>query len=208
MFDCASCEHHACRDGVDCFDAVDRVRELYQEADEATMKLVRTAARIESEGYMQWPRALEIIRFARAAAFQHVGVVFCIGLAVEAGTFAELLETSGFQVSSVCCKACGIDKDELNLPQLDPKAERETMCSPLGQAALLEEAGTEINVVIGLCVGHDMLFSQRSAAPVTTLVAKDRVLAHNPAGALYSGYWKRKLQSEQHSNRGSHPDRH
>ena len=29
--------------------------------------------------------------------------------------------------------------------------------------------------------------------PVTTLVAKDRLLAHNPLGAIYSRYWKRKL---------------
>ncbi|MFZ5754014.1 MAG: metal-binding protein, partial [Bacillota bacterium] len=32
-------------------------------------------------------------------------------------------------------------------------------------------------------------------APTTVLVAKDRVLAHNPAGALYcaDGYFKNKL---------------
>jgi len=43
---------------------------------------------------------------------------------------------------------------------------------------------------VGLCVGHDMLFTRHSRAPVTTLVVKDRVLAHNPAGALYSGYYR------------------
>lgn len=31
--------------------------------------------------------------------------------------------------------------------------------------------------------------TKHSQAPVTTLVVKDRVLAHNPAGALYSAYY-------------------
>jgi uncharacterized metal-binding protein len=46
-----------------------------------------------------------------------------------------------------------------------------------------------MNLVVGLCVGHDMLFTKRSEAPVTTFVVKDRVLAHNPVGAIYSGYY-------------------
>ena len=37
----------------------------------------------------------------------------------------------------------------------------------------------------GLCVGKDRLFSRHSQGLATTLVAKDRVLAHNPVGALF-----------------------
>ena len=33
-----------------------------------------------------------------------------------------------------------------------------------------------LNVLIGLCVGHDSLFFRFSEAPVTVLVAKDRVM--------------------------------
>jgi uncharacterized metal-binding protein len=32
-----------------------------------------------------------------------------------------------------------------------------------------------------------------STAPVTTLIVKDRVLAHNPAGAIYSPYIRRTM---------------
>jgi uncharacterized metal-binding protein len=48
---------------------------------------------------------------------------------------------------------------------------------------------------MGLCVGHDSLFIRHSQGLVTTLVTKDRVLAHNPVGALqladtyYSRVW-------------------
>ena len=59
-------------------------------------------------------------------------------------------------------------------------------CNPVLQAEVLNHEGTELNIVVGLCVGHDSLFYRHSDAPVTTLVAKDRVLANNPAGALYT----------------------
>ena len=62
------------------------------------------------------------------------------------------------------------------------------ICNPAGQAELMNSAGTDLNILCGLCVGHDAVFGMRSNAPVTTLIAKDRVLAHNPAGAVYSRY--------------------
>ena len=69
----------------------------------------------------------------------------------------------------------------------------ETLCNPIGQAELLNRAGTELNVAVGLCVGHDSLFFRHSEAPVTVLVAKDRVTGHNPIAALYTlhSYYKK-----------------
>ena len=67
------------------------------------------------------------------------------------------------------------------------------MCNPILQARLLNQAKTDLNVVIGLCVGHDSLFYRYSDAYVTTLVTKDRVTGHNPAAALYTSnsYYKK-----------------
>jgi uncharacterized metal-binding protein len=56
------------------------------------------------------------------------------------------------------------------------------MCNPIAQAMIMNREKTELNIIVGLCVGHDSTFI-RSEAPVTVLVAKDRVLCHNPAGA-------------------------
>ena len=50
----------------------------------------------------------------------------------------------------------------------------------------LEAQGTDFNIVIGLCVGHDTLFLRHSHAPTTVMIVKDRVLAHNPVAALYT----------------------
>ena len=71
----------------------------------------------------------------------------------------------------------------------------EAACNPIAQAQLLNQAGTDMNILVGLCVGHDMLFTKYSDAPVTTLVAKDRVTGHNPVAVLYgqNHYYKRLL---------------
>jgi len=77
------------------------------------------------------------------------------------------------------------------------------MCNPVGQAMLLDDAGSQLNVVVGLCVGHDALFTKTSKAPVTTLVVKDRVLCHNPVAALYNhqAYYHNKLYEQHIPNR-------
>ncbi len=69
------------------------------------------------------------------------------------------------------------------------------MCNPIAQAEFLNKENTEFNIVLGLCVGHDTLFFKYSKAPVTVLAVKDRVLAHNPLGAIYQSesYYKNKL---------------
>ena len=60
---------------------------------------------------------------------------------------------------------------------------------------------TDLNVIIGLCVGHDSLFIKYSKALVTTLITKDRVLGHNPAAALYtSGFYYKRLLGKDGSN--------
>ena len=56
---------------------------------------------------------------------------------------------------------------------------------------------TDINIVMGLCVGHDSLFYKYSKALTTTLVTKDRVLGHNPVAALNCAhsYYMDKLEN-------------
>jgi uncharacterized metal-binding protein len=47
------------------------------------------------------------------------------------------------------------------------------------------------------------LFIKHSAAPVTTLIVKDRVLCHNPVAALYASntYYKRLLEPDQEAEK-------
>jgi len=74
----------------------------------------------------------------------------------------------------------------------------EAMCNPIAQAEILNEAKTDLNILLGLCVGHDTLFMRYARAPVTVLAVKDRVLAHNPLGAIYAqDYYAEKIAAHQ-----------
>jgi uncharacterized metal-binding protein len=129
--------------------------------------------------------------------YRKLGVAFCAGLFSEGATFVRILEKHGFEVVSVCCKVGGVSKEFLGLK--DEEKVRvgtyETMCNPITQAEILNEAGTDFNVLVGLCVGHDALFLKTAKALTTVLVAKDRVLGHNPVAALYGakGYFQRLM---------------
>jgi len=190
---CAACQTKACAGGKDCFDDADRHRALYENPQIA--KMHKAASAIEARHYCKEPRIREVILFAKEMGYSKLGLAFCIGLASEAGIVANILSQE-FEVVSVCCKLCGIDKKGLGLDQIHPDSDRETMCNPAGQATMLNEADTELNILCGLCVGHDAIFNLTSRAPVTTLIAKDRVLAHNPVGAIYSRYIRRTLLPE------------
>ena len=61
---------------------------------------------------------------------------------------------------------------------------REMICNSYAQAELLNRAGTHINILLGQCVGHDSVTVAFLKAPVISLVAKDRVLAHNTIAGL------------------------
>lgn len=144
------------------------------------------------------PRVQETCEFAMKMGYKKIGVVFCIGLRDEALSLTQILEAQGFEVISVVCKAGGTPKEEIGIKEEDKIriGEFESMCNPIVQATILNEEKTDFNIVLGLCVGHDSLFLKYSDAFCTVLVAKDRVLAHNPCAALYTtgSYYARMLR--------------
>ncbi|MEM0084593.1 MAG: DUF1847 domain-containing protein [Candidatus Methanomethylicia archaeon] len=164
-------------------------------SNDYSRRLAVEASIIEASGYMQWPRLREIIEYCRRLGISKVGLAFCIGLRREANYTSQALENNGLKVYSVCCKVGGIDKAIVGVPDQYRLSKRpvEAICNPIGQAYILNSIGTELNIALGLCVGHDSLFYRYSKAPVVTFIAKDRVTGHNPAAVIYSGYYHRIL---------------
>lgn len=166
-------------------------RKAYEDPEVARM--ARVSAQIESAGYARWPRALEVIEFAKRMSYGRIGIAACAELLDVAGVFSDILRSHGFSVISVCCKNDSIPKEELGV--LDSQKVHpgtfEPTCNPVAQAELLNAHNSELNVLIGLCVGHDTLFYRYAHAPTTTLVVKDRVLGHNSVAALQQadGYY-------------------
>lgn len=190
--DCANCPTHVCyTKGVNCT-GVDKDTVLAEYTEEER-RIMKAAAYVEGTFYSNITRLQETAEFAKAMGYNKLGMAFCIGLNEEARYIARFYEKQGFTFYSVCCKNCSVAKKELGLKQVKPELPHEAMCNPKMQAKFLAEKGTELYISCGLCVGHDTIFNQSCAGPVTTLVVKDRLLAHNPLGAIYSRYWKRKL---------------
>ena len=205
-YTCADCTVYACRKEnsetmpKNCpmrnKDIMDKALEIYKSPE--LNKFYITSAEIEAIGYCKWPRLKETIEFAKRMGYKKLGLAFCAGLRNEAKIVAALLRRHGFEVVSVICKNGGIPKEEVGMrdDQKVRPGNYETICNPAGQAMLLNEAGTDFNSALGLCVGHDSFFCKYSDAMVTTLVAKDRALAHNPCGAISTaeGYCKERLE--------------
>jgi len=153
----------------------------------------KKAAREEGKTIPVRPRIREIAEFAKKINAKKLGIAFCNGLADEAARASSILRSHGLEVSSVVCCCGGIDKTELGIPseyKIRKPDTFEAACNPLLQAELLNKSETDFNIIIGLCVGHDMLFTKYSNAPVTTLVVKDRFTGHNPIISLYTKYHK------------------
>lgn len=163
--------------------------------EERNHAIMVASAEVEFEGYCQWTRVQEIMEFARKIGAKKIGIANCIGLINEARTFARILQASGFEPYAVICKVAGKAKSSIGIPQQCEEIGA-AMCNPILQARLLNEARTDLNVVVGLCVGHDSLFYKYSEAYVTTLVTKDRVTGNNPAAVLYTAhsYYKKKMK--------------
>ena len=162
--------------------------------DPENLKFMQTAAAVEFGGYCKLTRVQEIVEFAKKMNYKRIGIATCVGLLKETRIVAKILRSHGFEVYGVGCKVGKVSKQDLGIPT-ECNAIGKSICNPIMQAALLEKHETQFNIVMGLCVGHDSMFYKYSAAPVTTLVTKDRVLGHNPAAALYmsEGFYSKKL---------------
>jgi uncharacterized metal-binding protein len=154
--------------------ALEKANKIY-ETDEKVKKSFEASNALKAQGKGQWTRIQEVMSYIKHMGFGKVGLAYCAGLKGEADTLAGIFAGNGIELSTVICNVGGKG------------------CNPVGQAMILNEVGTDFNIVMGLCMGHDILFQQFSDAPVTVLAIKDRVAFHNPVAPLYSSSWRRKL---------------
>ena len=217
---CAACEHETVKKicmnaeglsskGCPTIAYDDVLREADQEYNQAAIReFARQASRQEAEcyanrherPYVMQPtktRIVEICEFAQKMKYRRLGLAFCAGLAKESAIVAEILEEHGFEVISVLCKAGRTAKERIGLEDSEKiyQGTEEAMCNPIFQAKLLNQAKTEFNILLGLCVGHDSIFFKYAEAPTTVLAVKDRVTGHNPLAAIYlSNSYYRKIR--------------
>lgn len=127
---------------------------------------------------LSWTRVDEIMEYARIRGMTRLGIATCGELMPEAKLLSDILESNGFEVVSVICLCGETNPQDLGMPG-------NKICNPIMQAEVLNREKTELNMMVGLCLGHDILFLRYSKAETTPLVVKDRALGHNPVAALY-----------------------
>jgi uncharacterized metal-binding protein len=178
---------------IDAVTAHYRAPQVYEFARQASIQEAACYANRGPGPYVLQPtktRIQETMEFASRIGCKKLGLAFCGGLQKEAGLVAEILEAKGFELSSVACNCGAVLKEAIGIEDGDKvrPGSAETMCNPLLQAEILNREGTQLNIVLGLCVGHDALFLKYAQAFSTVLAAKDRVTGHNPLAAVYTAH--------------------
>jgi uncharacterized metal-binding protein len=164
---------------------------LHEFARQASIQEGECYANRNVKPYVMQPvktRVVEIIEFAKKMGYKRLGLAFCAGVTQEAGVVTEVLEKQGFEVVGVSCKVGGVPKERVGLKDEEKIniGSHESMCNPIAQAMVLNDAKTDFNIMLCLCVGHDSLFLKYAESLTTVLAAKDRVTGHNPMAALYT----------------------
>jgi uncharacterized metal-binding protein len=149
--------------------------------------MLEAATDISSEEERKLCRLAELVYYCIEMKLRRIGIAFCEDLREPAAILAGVLNRSFATVPVSCKVGGGVGEGS---PAITPIS-----CNPVAQAALLNRADTELNVAVGLCMGADCVFAKESDAPVTTLFVKDRSLANNPIGAVYSEYYLRESVS-------------
>ncbi len=134
---------------------------------------------------LSWTRVDEIMEYAKIRGMTKMGIATCYALMAESRCLSDILESNGFNVVSVSCLCGEVKPQDLGMPG-------NIVCNPILQAEVLNHEKTELNIMMGLCLGHDILFLRYCKAETTPLVVKDRALGHNPVAALYlsQGFFK------------------
>ena len=202
---CNACEKLECWDAYPrgippyclatrCPEIIEQTKTEYSIPDVKDIYLA--SVRIATEGFMKWPRIQEAIEFAKELKFSKIGLASCIALVRELKLTAELFLGSGINVSTVSCQIARVSPEERGVI-IDPKDFSGPLhghsCNPIAQAEFLNSEGTQLNFILGLCLGHDILFTRYSKAPVSTLIVKDRVTGNNPGAALYGWHQRQSL---------------
>jgi len=145
---------------------------LYTDEDKRILKIAEDSLNPKVD------RIDEIIAYGKAAGIKRIGIAHCVAFQKEAERLEQKLSIEGFAVDKVNCKLGRVPFSDL---VADYKG---TSCNPAGQANYLYEKDTELNIAMGFCLGHDMIFNAKSKAPVTPLVVKDRKLGHHTLHVL------------------------
>lgn len=177
--DCTKCAIKGCRESDPCLDRSDDYLEHY--SLEENQQYTEAASQLIDDGRAgTLTRLEEIVEYAKARGYTKIGVAYCFGMEWEAKLLREYLEEKGCKPVMVSCTVDGVRESQIDVS----KATESVSCNPLGQANVLNAKKVQLTLLMGLCLGHDILLQKHLKMDFTTFVVKDRVTKHNPLKGL------------------------
>ncbi len=184
--DCLDCKERVCLRGEECYLG------LMSSGDDLSgerLRILQSVTSMTNKHERKMCRLAELVSFCLEMKYERVGIAFCMDLLEQAEIVAGVLRMF-FEVFPVCCQVVGSGEKKA-LPDNRAGSDRVQQpgripCNPVVQAEILNRVNTDLNVMIGLSLGADCLFTQASRAPVTTLFVKDMQVEDNPICVAYS----------------------
>jgi uncharacterized metal-binding protein/rhodanese-related sulfurtransferase len=177
--DCTKCTTKGCRDSQPCFDRHEEY--LHKYAVDDNQMIVRSASELVDNGRAGTLNRLEeIVEYAKSRNYKILGVAYCYGLEKEAKLLQIHLSNAGFQTAMISCTVDGVTEADIN-PE---KTSQAVSCNPIGQANVINGSGAELTILMGLCLGHDIMIQKQLNMDFTTWLVKDRVSQHRPLDGL------------------------
>jgi uncharacterized metal-binding protein len=179
---CIKCNTKSCRTTEPCqaqkFDAKELIQTYHLPEN---IEIIEAAAHLVDNGRAgTLSRLQEVIEFSKTMKFLRIGIAYCYGMEKESALITTIFRESGFKVYPVSCTTGGFKQSEINIRSKIEKVS----CNPLAQAVQLNAESVDFTITVGLCLGHDLLFSKNIKSYSTTLMVKDRVHDHHPDAAL------------------------
>jgi uncharacterized metal-binding protein len=175
--DCTDCTYDKKCHKTEACQATSFDRDEVIQKYSAESEIVQAAAELVDFGRAgKLSRLQETIAFAQKMNYKRIGLAYCYGMEKQVQQIVEIFRESKLNVRAVSCTVGGISQNQVN-----PESAFCTVsCNPIGQARQLNHENVDLVVMIGLCLGHDILFQREVKVDCTTLVVKDRVYNHSP----------------------------
>ena len=176
---CTECNDKICRKQQNSCnkESFDKTETISQYQDISNCEIVKASAQLVDNGRAgTLSRIDEISEFAKTMNYKKIGLAYCYGMEKYANTIQNRLSEKGFTISAVSCSVGGLKQSEVNTASCIHKVS----CNPIGQAQQLNSENVDLTLIVGICLGHDILLQRNLKMDFTTLIVKDRVFKHNP----------------------------
>lgn len=158
----------------------EKAGETYRKEGEDARTLWKAFSRLVGTGGASRSRVEHIIEFSTSAGFKTIGIAGCVRYITEMQFLRKLFAKYGFESHVAVCKMDGLGFDDIRIE----KESDWIICNPLAQAELLNGLQCDLNVTLGLCMGHDLIFGKYSEAYVTNLVVKEKISDDAPSQTI------------------------